>query len=375
MLFRCDARSLRLLVRCVSARATTAAVEEVQEMPLDVAAVPAPATQAAAVPPLTVSTLLTSWTWDSAAVVLAVILSAAYVLAVRRVRARGLAWPVGRNVAFAAGVGSLLLVTLGGIGRYAHVLLWVYTIQVVVLLLVTPALLAFGRLVRAITSPLVGPIVVPVVLAAVYFTPVLRVSLQHPWAFGALHVGLILLGLLIAIGLVGDGVDRETSLALAIAVAVGLAEFLLDAVPGMVVRLRTHLLAPEYWGTLHRPWGPSPLTDQQHAGAVLWFVAEVADLPFLVILVLRWVRADAREAIHIDYQLDNPGLAASPQPAPSPAAAGSGELGPGLQRPWWETDPARLGGHRLAREYGARSDQHGADQHGADRPRPPDIDG
>jgi len=180
---------------------------------------------------------------------------------------------------------------------------------------------------------------------------------------------------LIAIGLVGDGVDRETSLALAIAVAVGLAEFLLDAVPGMVVRLRTHLLAPEYWGTLHRPWGPSPLTDQQHAGAVLWFVAEVADLPFLVILVLRWVRADAREAIHIDYQLDNPGLVASPQPAPSPAAAGSGELGPGLLRPWWETDPARLGGHRLAREYGARSDQHGADQHGADRPRPPDIDG
>src|SRR5674536_6133 len=83
MLFRCDARSLRLLVRCVSARATTAAVEEVQEMPLDVAAVPAPATQAATVPPLTVSTLLTSWTWDSAAVVLAVILSAAYVLAVR----------------------------------------------------------------------------------------------------------------------------------------------------------------------------------------------------------------------------------------------------------------------------------------------------
>ena len=368
-------------------------------MLLDVAAVPVPVSQAATVPPLTVSTLLTSWTWDSAAVVLAVILSGAYGLAVRRVRARGLAWPVGRNVAFAAGVGSLLLVTLGGIGRYAHVLLWVYTIQVVVLLLVTPALLAFGRpvvlatdalpagsaqrllhamggrLVRAITSPLVGPIVVPVVLAAVYFTPVLRVSLQHPWAFGALQVGLILLGMLIAIGLVGDGVDRETSLALAIAVAVGLAEFLLDAVPGMVVRLRTHLLAPEYWGTLHRPWGPSPLTDQQHAGAVLWFVAEVADLPFLVILVLRWVRADAREAIHIDYQLDNPGLVASPQPAPSPAAAGSGELGPGLLRPWWETDPARLGGHRLAREYGARSDQHGADQHGADRPRPPDIDG
>ncbi len=90
----------------------------------------------------------------------------------------------------------------------------------------------------------------------------------------------------------GDGTDGESSLALGAAVAVGFVEFLLDAVPGIVLRLRTHLVAPGYWGVLHRPWGPSPLVDQHHAGAVLWFVAESADLPFMVILFRPWWESD-----------------------------------------------------------------------------------
>ena len=311
----------------------------------------------------------------------AVALSGAYVLGLRGMRARGLRWPAGRSVAFAAGVSSLGWATCGGVGRYAHLLLWAYTVQVVLLLLVAPALIALGRPlvlavdalptdsakrvlnaicgrpVRAITSPLLGPLVVPIVLAGVYFTPVLRVTLQNGWAFGALHIGLLAVGLAIAIGLVGDGVEQESSLALAAAVGIGVVEFLLDAIPGMVVRLRTHLLAPEYWGALHRPWGPSPLTDQQHAGAVLWFVAEFADLPFLVILTRRWLRADAREATRMDAELDR-------REQPEATATGPGGLGaprpasrPELLLPWWETDHTRLAGHRLARQYGGQRDK------------------
>src|SRR5664279_5326718 len=64
---------------------------------------------------------------------------------VARVRSRGIQWPVRRAAAWLAGTASLLLITVGGLGAHAHTLLWVYTVQVLVLLLGTPVLLAYGR--------------------------------------------------------------------------------------------------------------------------------------------------------------------------------------------------------------------------------------
>ena len=185
--------------------------------------------------------------------------------------------------------------------------------------------LARARPVRALTSPLVGPLVVPVVLGVVFFSPLLHASLMSTGVDDLLQAALLAVGGVIALGLVGDGTEHESALALGAAVAVGLGEFLLDAVPGIVVRLRTHLLATSYWTGLHRGWGPSPLVDQQHAGAVLWFVAEFGDLPLMVILVRRWVRADARESALEDRQLD----------ALEASAPRDDE---GRLLPWWERE-------------------------------------
>lgn len=291
--------------------------------------------------------LLLSGTREGPALVVAAMLAAAYGLGVRRVRARGLGWPVRRTLAWGAGLATLLLATVGGVGAYAHALLWVFALQVLLLLLLVPVLLTYGRPlalagdalpersaarvlraaqarpVRLLTSPLVGPVVVPVVLGVVFFSPLLHAGLTSAAVDDVLQAGLLAVGGVIALGLVGDGTEHESALALGAAVAVGLGEFLLDAVPGIVVRLRTHLLATSYWTGLHLPWAPSPLVGQQHAGAVLWFVAEFGDLPLLVILVRRWVRADARETALEDRQLDE--LEAS---APRDEQ--------GRVRPWWE---------------------------------------
>jgi putative membrane protein len=307
---------------------------------------------------------------DAVALLLTLVLGVAYGLGVRRVRRRGMGWPGQRSAAWGAGCTVLLTVTVGGVGRYAHSAFWVLTLQVVTLLLVVPVLLAYGRplvlavdalpdqssvrlalgmtgpAVRAATSPLLGPLVVPLVLAGLYFTPLLGEVLRHAWAYHLLHLCLLAVGLLIALGLVGDGTEAASSLALGAAVAVGFVEFLLDAVPGLVLRLRTHLVAPAYWGPVHRLTGTSALHDQQHAGAVLWFVAEFADLPFMAILVRRWIRADARDAARIDRELDDRQRAVA-VPGPGEATAD------GLQRPWWESDPASLRGHRVGRGHRA----------------------
>jgi hypothetical protein len=82
----------------------------------------------------------------------------------------------------------------------------------------------------------------------------------------------------------------------AVADGLGLLEFLLDAVPGIVLRLHSGLLAAGYWTTLHRPGGPEPMDDQHLAGAPVWFFGEAGDIPFLVAALVAWVRADNRRA-------------------------------------------------------------------------------
>jgi len=324
---------------------------------------------------------VTSWTWDGPTVVLSVVLTVAYAWGVARVRSRGLHWPAGRTVAWLAGIVSLLVITIGGLGAHAHTLLWVYTVQVLTLLLATPVLLAYGRplalaadalparasarvlrarsgaLLRLASNPAIGPLVVPIVLAVIFFSPVLAGTLEHSWAYYLLQFALVGIGLVIAIGLVGDGAERDSSLALAATVAIAFVELLFDAVPGIVLRLRTRLVATAYWSRVHEGHRLSALTDQQHAGAALWFIAEFADLPFLLIVIRRWIRVDQLDAVRIDRELD--GAAALTPPAANGGAAvggaaragvGQAETPPEFTTPWWETDPNRLRGHPIQRE-------------------------
>jgi putative membrane protein len=319
---------------------------------------------------------VTSWTWDGPTVALAVALASGYGWGIARVRSRGLRWPVRRAAAWLAGIASLLLITLGGLGAHAHMLLWVYTVQVLVLLLGTPVLLAYGRplalaadalpervaarvlnaraglTLRLASNPAVGPLVVPVVLAVIFFSPVLTVTLEHSWAYYLLQFALVGIGLVIAIGLVGDGAERDSSFALAATVAIAFIELLFDAIPGIVLRLRTHLVATGYWTRVHHSGRLSALTDQQHAGAALWFMAEFADLPFLLIVIRRWIRVDQLDAVRIDRELDASatGGAIAPGAAAGAAGGGQGENVPEFTTPWWETDPTRLRGHPIQRE-------------------------
>jgi len=42
---------------------------------------------------------------------------------------------------------------------------------------------------------------------------------------------------------------------------VAVVELLIDAIPGIVLRLRTQLVAGAYWTAVSRPHGPSALTN------------------------------------------------------------------------------------------------------------------
>lgn len=327
---------------------------------LPVEVVPHTMSGSLAVQQLTTGSVLHSWHADPVGIVLVALAAVLYGAGVRRVRRLGHPWPPVRTGVFVLlGLGSLLLATVGWVGVYSRSLFWMYTVQFLALLLLAPVLMAFGRplalarlaapdrlgWVDKLANPLVGPALVPVLTLVVFFTPLLRWSLEDTVVGGLLRVVLVLAGLVFALPLAGEGRDAG-SVAVAAAVFVGFLELLADAVPGILVRLHDGLLTT-WFADLHRGWGPSPLIDQHRAGSILWVVAEALDLPFLALLVVQWIRSDEREAARIDAQLD----AAEPaRRSPHPADPGGAEeeLDDGRVRPWWETDPSRLGSARSA---------------------------
>jgi putative copper resistance protein D len=64
------------------------------------------------------------------------------------------------------------------------------------------------------------------------------------------------------------------------------------------------VLASDYYTSLHRPWGGSPLADQRLGAGIGWAFGEVPTLAVLAVLFLQWVRADERAARAHDRAAD-----------------------------------------------------------------------
>jgi putative membrane protein len=272
-------------------------------------------------------------------IVFVVALLAAYVVGVRRATARGGSWPAVRTALFVVlGVGSYAAVTLGFLGVYSPYLRWAFAAQAALLLLVVPALLALGRPVdlarkalsdngcarlerlirswpaRTLSHPIGGPATL-LVLLLLFLTPLPPEVRAHPAALAAAQVLLPVLGLVVVLP-VAAGEEPASSTTMAIGFLFAFVELIADAVPGILLRLHTGIIGGAAALSSMPSWLPSPLRDQQLSGDVLWFIGEAIDLPFLAWLVVRWIRADQREAAIVDARLD---------------AADD-------DRPWWEVE-------------------------------------
>jgi putative membrane protein len=67
-------------------------------------------------------------------------------------------------------------------------------------------------------------------------------------------------------------------------VLLAFATLVFDAIPGILIRINESVL--DEIGVVpgvQPDWFPSPLRDQQLSGEILWVVAEVADLPILLV--------------------------------------------------------------------------------------------
>jgi cytochrome c oxidase assembly factor CtaG len=274
-------------------------------------------------------------TVDVPAVLCVLVLGTLYVRA-----ARGRAWPPGRTTAFLAGLLTILVVTCSPLAVYDRTFFWVRAVQTITLLMITPLLLALGApirllldsvrapwlrrhgrgpVARALTFPPVVTVVLVAPVLVLYLTPLYDLTLRSSPVDGLVRLILVLAGFTYFWTRLGlDPTPREDPHLVSVWIA--FTEVIFDGALGLVLWLGP-LLAPAHYAAAHPGWGPDPRTDQIIGAGVLWIGGDVAGLPFIAALFVRWARDDERRAKRIDAQLD--AEAASAPPAL-----------------WWESDPA-----------------------------------
>lgn len=315
--------------------------------------------------PIALTDVFTQWRIDWVTLAVTVAVGVGYIRVRVAARRQGHSWPIRRDVIVAIGLLAALWTSCGFLQARSSQLMWVWTTQQLLLLLVIPVIVLAGqplsllrmvggeksRVIRTLGSrpvrlaghPLLGPLLVPVLAAALFFGGLGVLALTSAPAGWGLHLLLLGVGALIALPLV-DRDDPRSSLAVGLALGVGLFELMLDSFPGIVLSFQTHLTMAQF-GVDRPAWAGSALDDQHTAGGIMWAVAEILDLPFLVLAATRWLRADALEARRVDAELD----AQDDARAAATDMSGGRETpdGPALpmttapkgNRPWWLDDP------------------------------------
>ncbi|WP_314146516.1 cytochrome c oxidase assembly protein [uncultured Leifsonia sp.] len=249
-------------------------------------------------------------------------------MGVARLRAHGHRWPLRLTAAFLLlGLGSYAVVSFGFLGAESTDLRWAFTTRIALLLFVVPGLVSLGRPValarvalgtagreradrflRSRPVKLFGNAIFATVFACVAFmiflTPVAAILRDSPWSEWTISVLVPIAGLVMVLPIAAHSVVR-TSFFITVEFLLAFVAMILDAIPGLLLRLNDGVLdhAPAIIGRMPF-WFPTALHDQHLSGDLLWFIAEIADVPVLIILFVRWMRLDRREGKQLDELSD-----------------------------------------------------------------------
>lgn len=252
--------------------------------------------------------------WQFAPVVTAATAAAAvlYLWGVIRVARRHPArpWPAWRTAMFLAGLATIVFATQGGVGRYDDVLYWDHMVQHVLLVMVAPPLLIFGRpatlLLHASRNPLHAGVkkvlrsraawflTWPVFTALAYFgavaiahlTTLANVFQNNPAAHNAEHVLFLVTGYLFFLPVLGQEPIRWR-LSYPLRLVVLFLIMPVDTFTGLI-------LGYGRIGTPGLPAGPRPawaggaVADLHAGGAVMWVAGDGVMFVLMMIVFAMW---------------------------------------------------------------------------------------
>lgn len=283
--------------------------------------------------PFSALAVLTDWRWNLLFGTGALVLAGLYLVAVRRLAARGVVWPVGRTVAWLLGCATLLLATSSGLGFYSPSMFSVHMISHMTLNMLAPILLSLGgavtlalrvlrpagrgnppgprewllaavhsRVAKVMTHPAFAAVLFVGSFYVLYFTPLFDGALRFHWTHQLMNLHFVLVGYLFFWPLIGVDAAPHRLPHLG-RLAVMLATMPFHAFFGVAVMSSSTVLGENFYRQVGLPW-LDLLDDQRTGGGIAWATGEIPMLLVMVTLVVQWSRDDSREATRKDRQAD-----------------------------------------------------------------------
>ncbi|MCE7007486.1 bifunctional copper resistance protein CopD/cytochrome c oxidase assembly protein [Kibdelosporangium philippinense] len=282
---------------------------------------------------------LVDWRFDLIYGTAAIALAVLYLLGVRRLKARGDAWPVGRTVAWLCGCATILLATSSGIGRYSPSMFSIHMISHMMLNMLAPILLVLGGavtlalralptagkdnppgprewLVALVHSPLARLLTHPVVALVLfvgsyymlYFSGLFDSALDLHWAHLAMNAHFVITGYIFYWPVIGiDPAPRRLPPVGRLAMVFASLPF--HAFFGVILMSMQQIIGDRFYRSLALPWASDLLSDQRLGGGIAWAAGELPLIVVLVALLVQWARQDEKEARRRDRKADADGEA------------------------------------------------------------------
>ncbi|MEU9336415.1 cytochrome c oxidase assembly protein [Streptomyces sp. NPDC048290] len=254
---------------------------------------------------------------------------------VLRLTRRGDKWPVGRTVAFAVGVLSIMLVMCTKLNDYGMVMFSVHMVQHMVISMLSPILILLGapitlalralppagrgrkgprelllavlhsRYMRIVTHPV---FTIPLFIASLYglyFTPLFDFLMESKPGHIAMMVHFLAVGLVFFWPIMGidPGPHRPGYLMRMLELFAGMP---FHAFFGIALMMASEPMV----GTYANPPGSlgiDALSDQNAAGGIAWAFSEIPSVLVLIALIFQWYASDQRQAKRQDRAADRDG--------------------------------------------------------------------
>ncbi|MFF4983820.1 cytochrome c oxidase assembly protein [Streptomyces sp. NPDC001046] len=278
--------------------------------------------------------LFTQWHFDPLFAFGTAAAALLYLAGVRKLRARGDTWPIGRTVSWLLGLTVTVLATMSGLAVYGKVLFSVHMGQHMILAMTVPILLVLGapatlalravpaapkghpdgpremllkllhsRYVKVISHPAVASVLFIGSAFAVYYTSLFQTLMRSHLGHMVMLVHFLAAGLLFFWVIIGidPGPRRPPHL--------GRLFVLILTMPfhswfSISLMSSSALIGEGWWSVLDRPWVEDAMADQYDAGAIAWATGDIPVLITTIILAAQWVRSDRREARRVDRRID-----------------------------------------------------------------------
>ncbi|MFE5408335.1 cytochrome c oxidase assembly protein [Microbacterium sp. NPDC056569] len=287
-------------------------------------------------PELTIDRWFTAWNVDLLWAVIAGFAIFFYLVGVWRLRRRGDAWPVYRTIMWVVGWLLLVWVTGGVINVYQDYLFSMHMVGHMLLTMAIPLLLVPGApitlaaraihkrddgtrggrewLLWAVHSPVARVLTNPFVAAGLfigslwvfYYTDLFRWSLYDHLGHEWMIAHFLITGYLFVMSLIGiDPVPYRLPYPGRLLLLIGVMA--MHAFFGIAIMMQEGLMIAEWFGSMGRTWGATPLEDQYTGGGIAWSIGEIPTLILAITVAIQWSRSDDRETKRRDRHADRTG--------------------------------------------------------------------